>query len=83
MGKFQDFFGDWISLENIQLLARSMTLTQREAMLMVVSAICWCVWKTRNSVCFDNHTIPTIRNMIFLICSLLDYWTGTKKKKGL
>lgn len=80
MGQFQNFYGDWTSLENIQSLAQSLPLKQREAMLMVVSAICWGVWKTRNAVCFDNKPVPTIRQLLLLICSLLDYWTGTKKR---
>lgn len=47
---------------------------------MVVSVICWNIWRIRNSICLDDHTIPTIQNVILLICSLLDYWTGHKKR---
>lgn len=65
----------------MQHFAMTLPLQQRQDMLMVVSAICWSIWTTRNSICFDNKCIPFIRQMILLIFSLLDYWLGNKKKR--
>ena len=64
MGNFKNFYGDWTSLEQIFHLAHTLNPKQKEAILMVISTICWCVWRTRNAICFDNTLLPTIRNMI-------------------
>lgn len=47
---------------------------------MVICTICWRIWRTRNSICFDNTPLLAIINMLLLMCSLLDYWTGYKKR---
>jgi hypothetical protein len=48
--------------------------------LVVLSAICWCIWKIINELIFRQDSTP-IKNMIYLIISLLQYWTRCKGKK--
>jgi hypothetical protein len=41
----------------------------------MLSGLCWSIWKLRNSIIFKQSKISSNRNMIILICSLIDYWT--------
>ena len=41
------------------------------------SAICWCIWRHRNDLCFLTGThIKANRHLILLIISLIQYWAG-------
>ena len=81
MGNFQQLSCSWSSLNDILTHAMLLPLSQRQAMLMAVSAICWCVWKCRNTLCFEDKPFPSIRHITLLTCSMLDYWTGNKRCK--
>lgn len=83
MGNFQHYYLEWQPLEDIEQFVLTFPLKQRKPMLMVISVICWSIWRTRNSICFENKNISTIRNMILLTCSLLNYWVGNKRPKEL
>lgn len=83
MGNFQNYYIDWQLLKDIQLFVLTMPPCQRQSILMVISAIFWSIWKTWNSICFDNKHIPTIQQMVLLTCSFLNYWTGAKRGKAL
>lgn len=37
--------------------------------------------ETHNDMCFNDCASKTARNLIFLIKSLIDYWSGKMKKK--
>jgi hypothetical protein len=42
----------------------------------MLSELCWSIWKLRNAIIIRQAQIPTNKNMIILIYSLIDYWTG-------
>lgn len=76
LGKSQDYMQQWHTLDDILTFALSMTTIQRQGFLLVVSAVCWTLWKHRNERCFDHCHVKTARSIIFLIKSLLCYWAG-------
>ena len=43
--------------------------------------MCWTLWKHRNEICFQSYNIKSIRSLIILIISLVDYWTGHTKQR--
>ena len=43
--------------------------------------MCWTLWKVRNESSINHKEVPTIRNIILLIISLVEYWTGHVTKK--
>jgi hypothetical protein len=54
----------------------SLSGANKEAFLTMLSGLCWSIWKLKNSIIFKQSHIPSIRNMLILICSLIDYWAG-------
>jgi len=59
----------WIWVHNI--------LPQGSQMHAVgLSAVCWAIWRVRNTVCFDKKRIKTPTEIIFMMCSFLTYWVG-------
>ena len=81
MGGIQDILYAWQSLDDILLYAMSLPSDEQQAFLVVVSAICWSIWKNRNAVCFDDKSSLSVRQIIMLICSLLNYWSGNIKRQ--
>lgn len=81
MGQCHQHFFKWSSMEDIITFAVSLPKYDKTAFLMVLSALCWTIWKHRNELCFQNVQPKTGRNIIFLIISLLQYWLGSKKIK--
>lgn len=81
LGQSHLHFHNWNSLQDVFDFSLTLTGAQRTAFLVVFSAMCWTLLKHRNEVCFNNSTIKTARNIIFLIISLVMYWAGHKKFK--
>jgi hypothetical protein len=80
MGSCQDYLMDWYTVEDILAYADSLHSMDKKTFLIVFSAICWCVWKHRNDLCFVTGTqIKSNRNLILLIISIIYYWTGNIK----
>lgn len=50
MGQCQDFFTGWHSMSESDIVTFALTLKaeNRSAFLIVVSAVCWSIWKHRN-----------------------------------
>jgi hypothetical protein len=61
--------------------ALSLSGKMRRSFLVISSATCWCLWKSKNEIIFRHATVPTIRNMICLVLSMVHYWSGCKGKK--
>ena len=36
-------------------------------------AVCWSIWKIKNSICFEEKRVKTPTEIICLICSMLTY----------
>jgi hypothetical protein len=56
--------------------ALSLSDSYKEAFLVVVCAVCWSIWTLCNKISFQNGSSVTNRNLIILICSLVNYWAG-------
>ncbi|RCV45768.1 hypothetical protein SETIT_9G479600v2 [Setaria italica] len=41
-----------------------------------LSAVCWALWKSRNSVCLEEKIIRSPTEIICLGSSFLSYWAG-------
>ena len=41
-----------------------------------IAAICWAIWKTRNSACFEDKVVTSPIHVICYACSLMEYWAG-------
>lgn len=73
MGKSQHYFTQWVTMEDVIEFALTLSKYEKQAFIMVFSAICWTIWKHRNRLCFQNAQPKFGRNIIFLTISLLQY----------
>jgi hypothetical protein len=46
-----------------------------------LAAICWAMWKSRNSISFEKKRFRSPTEIICLASSFLKYWAGLKKKR--
>ena len=44
--------------------------------MVVVAALCWSMWVTRNKVTFEDYVVRSPFEVIFTMCSFLLYWSG-------
>jgi hypothetical protein len=40
------------------------------------AAVCWAIWSTRNSICFEKKEFKNPCEIIFLACLFIRYWSG-------
>jgi hypothetical protein len=45
-----------------------------------LAAVCWAIWRTRNSVCSDGKRVKCPTEIICLISSTFIYWAGLQKE---
>jgi len=66
-------YGYWVWIRNI--------LPQGSQMHAVgLSAVCWAIWRIRNTICFDNKRIKSPIEIVCMMCSFLTYWAGMLKE---
>jgi hypothetical protein len=53
--------------------ANSHSMQLKNSFFIVLNAVCWSLWKCRNDIIFNHKSMSTIRNMICLILSLVNY----------
>ena len=41
-----------------------------------LAAVYWAIWRSRNSVCFEDKRINSPTEIVCMICSFLTYWAG-------
>jgi hypothetical protein len=41
-----------------------------------IVAVCWSIWRTRNSICFEGKKGTNPITIICMACSLMCYWAG-------
>lgn len=81
MGQSQLRFKTWNTIQDILEFAYTLTKYSRQAFLLVFSGFCWTIWKHRNEICFQQIPVKSGRQLILLIISLVEYWTGSKRVK--
>lgn len=81
LGKSQIVMTQWHTWKYIFQYAISLPKHESVGLLVVLSVVCWILWKHINGICFNDNLPKTARTIIFLIKSLIDYWAGKMKKK--
>jgi hypothetical protein len=38
--------------------------------------ICWSIWKTRNSICFEKKVLKNHMKILYNACAFMCYWAG-------
>lgn len=79
-GTCQSVSSNWSKFSDVIHFARQLPYSQKIALLIVCSAVCWTLWKLRNEMCFTNGKKKTHRQILFLIISLVQYWSGSVKE---
>jgi hypothetical protein len=46
-----------------------------------LAAICWAIWQSRNSICFEKKKIRSPVEIICLASSFVKYWAGLQKEE--
>jgi hypothetical protein len=41
-----------------------------------LAALCWALWKLRNSACFEKKLVGSLAKIICYACSFFRYWAG-------
>lgn len=72
----------WHTWDDIFQYSLSLHNYERTGILVVLSAVCWVIWKYRNDLCFNDCTTKSARSIILLIKSIVDYWTCTMKNQA-
>ena len=44
--------------------------------LVMLAAVCWAMWTTRNRVTFDKYNLKNPVSIMFTACTLLKNWAG-------
>lgn len=70
-------------MQDVFDFALTLQSAHRTTFILVFSATCWTVWKHRNEIIFQNLPHKTARTLIYLILSLVVYWTGSKRTKKI
>lgn len=76
MGESHNYYTHWDSFQDLIQFALSLPGYQQQAFLSFGSAICWIVWKNRNSLHFTDAKVKSVRNPIVIICSMVELWAG-------
>lgn len=76
LGKSQNYMHTWTQFDNIVTFAMQLLVTKRLVFLVVLSVVCWTLWKHRNARCFTNCRVNSARTLILQIKSLFCYWSG-------
>jgi len=70
----------WLIGSSFELCCRANnSLTKKKILPHGLSAVCWAIWRTRNSVCFDKKRIKSPTEIVCMMCSFLIYWAGMLK----
>jgi hypothetical protein len=44
--------------------------------MLGLAVVCWAIWSTRNSICFEKKDCKNPCEIIFLTCLFIRYWSG-------
>lgn len=48
---------------------------ERKLAVVGIASVIWIIWKTRNDACFRDKWPNDPTNVIFVICSNIEYWS--------
>lgn len=81
LGCNQLYYTNWNTFQEVLEFALSLPKHSQTAFLIIFSAVCWTLWKHRNEICFQQYPPKQPKSILYLIISLLLYWSGGKKTK--
>lgn len=79
MGTCQDVSLNWHKFTNVIHFANQLSSARKVALL--VSAVCWTIWRYRNELYFETGKPKSVKQIILLIISLVHYWAGAMKEQ--
>jgi hypothetical protein len=44
--------------------------------MLGLAVVCWAIWSTRNSMCFEKKDSKNPCEIVFLACLFIRYWSG-------
>jgi hypothetical protein len=74
--KSKPYFMHWNTITDVISFVMSLQAPIRVGFLIVMSGVCWALWKHRNVIVLNNTVHTSSRNLIHLILSLVQYWSG-------
>ena len=81
MGLSQQHYKNWSTFQHILEFAFTLKGDIQTAFLIMLSALCWTIWKIRNELCFQQVPKKTFKTIVMLIISLISYWSGNVKRQ--
>jgi hypothetical protein len=76
MSLSQKYFSHWHSIKDVVDFALSLPFLRRQSFMIALCAMCWTLWKHRNIIVFKSSSHTSIRNILCLIMTLVNYWAG-------
>lgn len=77
MGACQALSPNWRRFKDIIHFSCQLPTKTKTTFLLIISAVCWTIWKHKNDICFNLVPSKQPRHIIFLILSLVvKYWSG-------
>ena len=66
------FYQYWVWIKN--------SLPNGKSMYAVgLVAICWAIWRVRNTVCFEKKRVKSPSEIVCMMCSFFTYWAGLQQ----
>jgi hypothetical protein len=75
MGYSQNYCMHWQNMQDACVFVMSLSSSMRQSFLIVLSVMCWSIWKHRNDIVFQSVGHTSVRNLICLIISIVNYWS--------
>jgi hypothetical protein len=79
LGQCQLYFGQWTYFDGIIGFATALKESSKTSFLVVLSALCWALWTNRNSLVFNQSSTSSMKNIICLIMSFFNHWSGVMR----
>jgi Fe-S cluster biosynthesis and repair protein YggX len=79
MGLCQQYYLYWTKSSDVMVFAAALSGSMQKSFLVVISSVCWSIWKHRNTMVFDKMDASSVKNLILLIISMVHYWIGNCK----
>jgi hypothetical protein len=75
MGTCQQYYIYWNKFSDIMAFAATLSGNMHKCFLVVLSSVCWSLWKHRNLMVFEKVAASSVRNQVLLIIFMVHYWT--------
>jgi zinc-binding in reverse transcriptase len=73
MGKCQQYYIYWNNFSYVMVFVATLSGNIQKCFLVVLSSVCWSLWKHRNFMVFEKVAATLVRNQVLLIISMMHY----------